>query len=137
MATASNTDDRQIGRIQRKGGWLYVIPSTFNRTDLGAQESRNSLFLNYGIDPPDLQDHCNSYGAEFFIFHNLNCNKVGLITVCPNKLHDGVANLAGKAFTPTHVCDNHEFFIPKARGYCRRTRRDEQLSPNPRPLDTG
>ena len=72
-------------------------------TELGAQEWRDSLFLNYRIDPPDLPGHCNEFGVSFFICHTLNFKKGGLITACYNKLCDGVTDVVIKAFTPTHA----------------------------------
>ena len=35
---ASKSDTRRLGRIQQKGAWLSVIPSTVNGTELGVQE---------------------------------------------------------------------------------------------------
>ena len=83
-----------------------MLPSTINEKELGAQEWMDSLFLHYGIDPPDLPEHFNSCGAAFSIYHNLDCKKGGLITARQNELRDGVANLASKAFTPMHMRDD-------------------------------
>ena len=82
-------------------------------TELGAQEWRDSLFLIYRIDPPDLPGHCNEFGVSFFICHTLNFKKGGLITACYNKLCDGVTDVVIKAFTPTHA---HE--APKINKGC-------------------
>ena len=60
-----------MGRILRTGLWLSVLPSTANGTELGAQEWRDSLFLRYGIEPPDLPDYCDGLGAAFSICHAL------------------------------------------------------------------
>ena len=80
---------------------------TVNGTELGAQEWRDSFFLGNGIDPPDLPSHCDGCGAAFTIYHALYCKKGGLIMARHNKIHDGVRNLAGKAFTTgTTVPDN-------------------------------
>ena len=38
----------------------------------------------------------------------------GLITARHNELRDGVANLAGKAFTPAHVRDDSKIFTGRA-----------------------
>ena len=40
------------------------------------------------------------------ISHALDCKKGGLVTVCRNELRERVADLAGKAFTPSHVCND-------------------------------
>ena len=77
--------------------------STVNGTELGAQEWRDPLFLQYGLDPLDLPTHCDGFQAKFSISHALDCKKVGLVTACHNELRDGVADLSRKAFTPSHV----------------------------------
>ena len=78
--------------------------------ELGAQEWRDSLFLRYGINPPDLPSHYNGCGAGLSIYHYLDCNKCGLITECHNELCYGVSDLAGKAFTPAHMRDDPKIF---------------------------
>ena len=82
---------------------MSVLPSTSNGTELGAQEWRDSLFLRYGINPPDLPKHCEGCGTAFDIYHTLKCKKGGLIMAFHNELHYGVSDLASKAFAPTHV----------------------------------
>ena len=78
-------------------------PSTVNGTELGAQEWRDAAFLRYGLEPPDLPKHCDGCNARFSICHALDCKRGGLVTARHNELRDGVADLAGKAFTPSHV----------------------------------
>ena len=114
QAAASTKDSQQMIKIQRKGAWLSVLPSTVNVTELGAQKWRDSIFLRYGINPPDLPDDYDGCGAEFSICHDLDCKKVGLITAHHNDLCDGVANLVGKAFTPAHVHDEPKMFTDRA-----------------------
>ena len=89
-------------------------PSTVNRTELGAQEWRDALFLWYGFEPPDLPSHCDGCQAKFSISHALDCKKGGLVTARHNKLRDGVADLSGKAFTPFHVRDNPFIYSGRA-----------------------
>ena len=93
------SEAQRLGWIQRTGSWLLVLPSTFNGTELWAQEWRDYLFLCYGIYPPDLTSHFDGCGSAFKMFHALGCKKGALITVCHNELRDGVADLAAKAFT--------------------------------------
>ena len=81
-------------------------PSTVNGTELGAQEWHDALFLRYGLENPDLPKNCDGCQAKFLISHDLDYKKGGLITARHNELHDGVAELAGKAFTPSHVRNN-------------------------------
>ena len=81
-------------------------PSTVNGTELGSQEWRDTLFLRYGLEPLDLPTHCYSCQANFSISHDFDCKKDGLVTARHNELRDGVAELAGKAFTPSHVRNN-------------------------------
>ena len=65
-------DACQLGRITRMGVWLSVLPYTVDRTELGAQEWMGSLFLCYGIYPPDLPAHCDVCGKAFEICHFLD-----------------------------------------------------------------
>ena len=51
---------------------MSVLLSTVNGAVLGYQEWGGSLFLLYGINLPDLLDHCNGYGAAFDKFHALD-----------------------------------------------------------------
>ena len=69
----SETDARRLKRIQRKGAWMYVHPSTFNGIDLGAQECRYSLFLRYIINSLDLPQNCDGCETAFSSFHVLDC----------------------------------------------------------------
>ena len=106
----SKPDVWRLGRIQRTGVWMPVLPSNINGIEFGAQELRDFLFLRYGIEPPDLLYNCDGCGAVFSICHALDCKNGGLITAHHNKLRDGVANLGGKAFTPVHVRDDPIIF---------------------------
>ena len=100
--------------MTKTGAWLTVQPSTVNGTELGAQEWRNNLLLRYGINPTDLPTHCNGYHAKFSISHALDCKKGGLVTARHNELREEVADLAGKAFTPSHVRDNPLIYSGRA-----------------------
>ena len=48
-------------------------PSTVNKTELGAQEWRDTLFLRYGLEPPDLPTHCDGCQTKFLISYALDC----------------------------------------------------------------
>ena len=87
-----------------------MIPLTDNGKELGVQEWRDSLFLHYVIEPPDLTSNCDGCGAAFTICHDLECKKGGLIMEHQHNIRDGVTDLAGKAFTPAHVCDDTKIF---------------------------
>ena len=78
-------------------------PCTVNGTDLGPQEWRDALILQYGLDPPDFPTHCDGCHAKFSISHTLDYKKGRLVMVRHNVLRDGVANLAGKAFTASNL----------------------------------
>ena len=80
--------------------------STVNGTELGAQEWCDTLFLRYGLEPPDLPTHYDGCKAKFSISHALDCKKGSLVTARHNELRDRVADLARKAFTPSHVRDD-------------------------------
>ena len=51
---------------------MTVPPSTVNGTELGAQECRDSLFLRYGLEPPELPTRCDGCHAKFTISHALD-----------------------------------------------------------------
>ena len=93
----------QLQQATNTGAWMMVQPSTFNGTELGAQEWRDAAFLRYGLEPPDLPKYCDGCNTLFLIFHALDCKRGGLVTARHNELRDGVADLSGKAFTPSHV----------------------------------
>ena len=86
-------------------------PPTGNGAELGAQEWRDALFLWYGLDPPDLPTYCDNYKTKFTICHALDCNRGGLVMVHHNEIRDGVADLSGKAFTPSHVRNDPLIFV--------------------------
>ena len=85
-------------------------PFTVNGTELGAQEWQDALFLRYGINSLDLPHYCDGCNATFSICHVLYCKRGGLVTACHNKICDRVADLAGKSFTFTHVCNDPPIF---------------------------
>ena len=85
---------------------MKVQPSTVNGMKMGVQEWRDALFLKYGLDPPDLPKFYNGCNATSSICHALDCNMVVIVRACHNKLCDRVAEMSGKAFTPTHVPNN-------------------------------
>ena len=74
--------------------------STVNGTGLSAKEWRDSLFLGYGLNPPDLPHYCDGCNTKFSIYNAFDCKKGGLLMARDNNLRDGVVNLIGKAFTP-------------------------------------
>ena len=57
MAAAPALEAHKLRRRTKTGAWLNLLPSTVNRTDIGVQEWRNSLFLCYNIEPPYLYTH--------------------------------------------------------------------------------
>ena len=74
--------------------------------------------MSYGIKTPDLMEHCDGCGAAFDIYRALDCKKGGLVMAHHNKLCDEVANLASKAFTPTHIHDAPQIYTgPAMRGW--------------------
>ena len=97
---------RRLRWATKTGAWLTVQPSTLNGTDMGAQEWRDDAFLRYGLDPPDLPKYCDGCSARLLICHALDCKRGGLVMASHNELRDGVADLAGKAFTPSQVRDD-------------------------------
>ena len=92
-----------------------------NGKELGAQEWRDTLFLRYGLEPPDLPKYCDSCNAKFTSYHALDCKKGGLVTAHRNDIWDRVADLVSKAFTLSHVRNDPLIFAgcdikrPKAK----------------------
>ena len=105
---------RHMRRAAKTGAWFTVVPSTVNGTELGAQEWRDALFLRYRLELPDLPSHCDGCDTKFSISHALDCKKGGLVTARHNEIRDGVADLAGKAFTPAHVRDDPLIYSGRA-----------------------
>ena len=58
--------------------------------------------------------YCDGCQANLSISHNIDCKKGGLVTACHNELCDGVADLAGKAFTPSHMRDEPLIYSGRA-----------------------
>ena len=96
----------QLRRVTKTGAYLTVHLPTVNGTELGAQEWHDTLLLQYILDPPDLPTHCDGCQANLLISHVLDCKKGGLVTARQNEIRDWVEDLAGKAFTPSHVRDD-------------------------------
>ena len=82
--------------------------STVNGIELSLSEWRDALFLQYGLDPPDLPHYCDGCNAHFSVC--CNCKRGGLVTERHNEFSDGVTDLAGKAFTSSHVRNNPLIF---------------------------
>ena len=81
-------------------------PSTVNGTELEAQDWHDALFLQYGLEPPELPKYCDGCNSKLIIFHALDCKRGSLFTARHNELRDRVADLAGKYFNPSHVCND-------------------------------
>jgi hypothetical protein len=67
----SRNNKRTILRGKDTGGWLSVLPSTVNGTELSAQEFRDSVLLRYARSPPDLPSQCDGCNAALSIRHAL------------------------------------------------------------------
>ena len=65
QSATSNPDAQNLGRIQRTGAWLSMLPSIINGMELGVQEWRDYLFLRYGIEPPELSSYYDECGTAF------------------------------------------------------------------------
>ena len=105
MGGLSLMEGLRLHRRQKIGAWLSVEPYMVNGMELGPQECRDSIFLRYGIETPDLSHNCYVLGVGFTILYDLYCKKGGYIKSSHNKLRDGVTNLASNALMPTHVRD--------------------------------
>ena len=106
LAGAPVQSARQLRQEIKTRACLTVQSSTVNWTELGAQEWCDALFLKYGLEPPDLPKYCDDCNSKFTICHALDYKRGSLVTARHNELREGVADLAGKAFTSSHVRDN-------------------------------
>ena len=94
----------------KMGACMKVQTSTFNGVGLSVQEWLDALFMIYGLDPSDLPKFCDGCNSAFSICHALDYKKGGVVTAHHSELHYGVAYLAGKSFTPTHMHYNPLIF---------------------------
>ena len=58
---------RRLPRVTKISVWLKVHPYKVNGTELGAQKLLNALFLQYGLDLPDLPKLCDGCNAALSI----------------------------------------------------------------------
>ena len=101
---------RHLQRVTKTGAWLMVKALILNRMELGAKEWRDALFLQYGLEPPDLPNYCDVCNTKFSIYHALDCKRGVLVMAHHNELWDGVSDLTGKSFTPSNVRDDPLIF---------------------------
>ena len=57
QSATSMEDALWMVQITRMGAWMSLLTSTVNGKEKGVQEWSYSLFLIYGIYPPDLPEH--------------------------------------------------------------------------------
>ena len=88
------------------GAWISVRTFTVNGAELGDQERHDAPFLSYGINSTYFPTHFDGCSSKISICHSLDYKKVSLITTNHSEFFDVVADLAGKYFTPLHVCYN-------------------------------
>ena len=50
---------------------MTLQTSMENRTELGVKEWRDSLFLRYVQEPPDLPHYCDGCNTNFSIYHSI------------------------------------------------------------------
>ena len=86
--------------------WILVVQSTFNRVELGAQDWRDAILLQYEIKPTDLPQHCDGCSVRSSISHALDYKKGDLIMSSHNKICEKNVYLTSKSLTPTHIRDN-------------------------------
>ena len=103
IAGAPEVVTHRLQRAKKTGAWLTVHLSTVNGTELGAQEWRDSAFLRYGLETPDLPKYYDGCNSRFSICQALDCKRGGLVTARHNELRDRVTDLSGNALTPSHV----------------------------------
>ena len=104
----SKDNKRTILRGKDTGGWLYVLPSAVNGTELLAQEFHDRVLLRYARSPPDLPSQCDGCNAVFSIRHALECKEGGLVIIHYNEIQDGLVDLASKAFPLPQFATNQQ-----------------------------
>ena len=57
---------RRMQQAKKTGKWQMVQLSTVNRTGLGERESRDALFLRYGLETLDLPRYCKRLKRHLF-----------------------------------------------------------------------
>jgi hypothetical protein len=87
---------RTVERGKQTGQWLSITPSTFNGTELSAQEFRDALLLRYGRSPGDLPSHCDGCGQKSGIQHALECKNGGKVIKRHNEIRDELADIAAR-----------------------------------------
>lgn len=104
-ATMTPAQRRTIMRGKETGQWLSALPTTVSGTILSPQEFRDSLFLRYGLTPPDLPEVCDGCGQKFSINHGLQCKTGGLVILRHDEIKGELEHLAAQALTNSHVRD--------------------------------
>ena len=74
------TKARHMQQERENHAWISVHLPTVNGMEIGAQEWRDSVFLFYRVDPPDLPHLCDGCGEKLYITHGTDCKKGGLVT---------------------------------------------------------
>jgi hypothetical protein len=96
---------RQVRRGKLTGTWLATTPTTFNGTDLSADEFRDSLRLRYGLQPLMLPAKCDGCTQPFSVEHAMSCKAGGLVTLRHNDVAAEWHQLCAQALTPSAVSD--------------------------------
>jgi hypothetical protein len=104
VLSALDADTRRtIGRAKHCGGWLSVMPSTVNGTELAPQEFRDNLLIRYGRTPGGLPTQCDGCNAKFTLQHALECKKGGLIHMRHDEIVGELVDWATKALYTSAV----------------------------------
>ena len=69
-----------LWRATKMGELLTVQLTMENGTELGAQEWKYALFMPYDLNPPDIPHYCDGYNTTFYICHDLEWKRGGLVT---------------------------------------------------------
>ena len=89
---------RVLERAALTGGWLKVIPSWLNGTELSTEEFQDNLCIRYCLEIRGLNRKCDGCGKVNDLRHALKCKKGGLIIARHNEIRDEVDHLARKGF---------------------------------------
>ena len=106
---------RKIVRARHTGKWLTVIPSSFDNTDLSAEEFRDNLAVRFDMTPSHLPPKCDGCSQKFSVEHALSCKRGALILQRHNDVAEEWHRLSAQAFTPGSVSNEPYIYTQTER----------------------
>ena len=82
---------------------MSVWGTTVTGKVLAETEFSDFLCARYNINPPNLQNKCNSCMHTFLVHHAFSCSNGGLVIKCHNERCNTIIHLYRQAFSPNYV----------------------------------